>query len=473
VILAVGVGSALLIGAALTVAVWPALLVLAAVPGVLLVLRRPDIGALVLVAAVPITSGMARGLAFPGLRVSELLVAVLATIILVTARTHRSVPWGAFDWLALGYASTNLVLGLSQLLARGEAVTFDLVGTLLGPFQYLLLYRAVLVALPEPEQRRQAIRWLLLASIPVSLSAILQHFHVAGVRGLIPSVTGVNVDTDFGDPFSVAPESDGNRATGIFPHWQVLGAYQFWVLLIGTAALLGRQAIMSRTLLLVVLGLATAAIFTTVTMAVIISAAIGMALLAVWYGRIGWILPTVLIGGALVAFVFGPSFQDRITEQFADAGRSRPAWVPQTMDYRYRLWRDQYLPIISDGRWWTGYGPDPAPNLVFNYTESLYISLLMRGGLPLLLWYLGLMAALATAAYRRRGSPDIATRCAARTTLVAALLLLPMHFVEPYFIMTGMAPMLWITAALALGGRTAERREPLFAPIRRALPQAS
>ena len=118
------------------------------------------------------------------------------------------------------------------------------------------------------------------------------------------------------------------------------------------------------------MGLAAAGLFATVTLTVIITAAIGGVLLAVWYGRIAWVLPAVLIGAALALLAFGPSLQSRIDEQFGDAV-NRPAWVPDTMDYRYRLWRDQYLPIVRDGKWWTGYGPDSPPNLSFAFTESL------------------------------------------------------------------------------------------------------
>ncbi len=97
---------------------------------------------------------------------------------------------------------------------RGADLDWEVVGILLGPFQYFLLYRAVLVALPEPAQRALALRCLLIASIPISLSAILQHFHLLGVRGLIPDITGVNVDTDFGDAWGVSPEGKGGRPQG-------------------------------------------------------------------------------------------------------------------------------------------------------------------------------------------------------------------------------------------------------------------
>ena len=117
---------------------------------------------------------------------------------------------------------------------RGEPLTSDTLGTLIGPFQYFLLYRAVLVALPDAAQQRTLLKLLLLASIPVSLSAIFQHFHLFGVRGVIPDITGVDVDRDYDDAYGVNAQGGGDRATGTFPHWQVLGGYEFWIVLLGS-----------------------------------------------------------------------------------------------------------------------------------------------------------------------------------------------------------------------------------------------
>jgi len=460
----VGLGSSIVLGVAASFGPLLGVLVLAGVPLLLLVLARPAAGALVMVALVPITSGIQRGLPIPGLRVSEILIGGLASIILIRAAEDEARPWKAVDWLFLAYGAVNFGLGLTQLFGRGEPLTGDTLGTLVGPFQYLLLYRAIIVALPEADQQRRALRYLLIASVPVSLSAILQNYHLLGVREFIPNITGVDVGRDYDDAYGVNAQGSGDRATGTFPHWQVLGAYEFWILLMGSATILSKRPVMSRGVLIVVLALAAAAAFATVTLTIIMTAAVGVALLAVWYGRIAWVVPTAVILGALALAAFGPSLERRINEQFEPAV-NRPAWVPETMDYRYRLWRDQYLPILRDGRWVTGYGPDSPPNLSFAFTESLYITLLMRGGIPLLLLYLGLTVALLAAALRARGDPDPARQAAARVMVVGSLLLVPMHLVEPYFVMTGMAPLFWITAAMYMG-----RPVPETAPAREAQP---
>ena len=83
------------------------------------------------------------------------------------------------------------------------------------------------------------------------------------------------------------------------------------------------------------------------------------------------------------------------------------------------------------------------------------------------------MAALVGAALRVRGDPDAVTRAAARATLVGAALLVPMHSVEPDFTFTGIAPLIWITAAFAIGGKPAPRPEWVPHPAPRPLAAAS
>ena len=259
---------------------------------------------------------------------------------------------------------------------RGADLDWEVVGTLLGPFQYFLLYRAVLVALPESAQRALALRCLLIASVPISLSAILQHFHLFGVRGLIPSLTGVNVDTDFGDAWGVSPEGKGGRATGLFPHWQVLGAYEFWIILIGTAAALQPRPIMRRWLLIGIVALAGAGIFTTVTLSVIITALIGAGALALWYGRVAWILPTVLVGGDARGGQLrprAPSPREGPVQRcraLASGVGVRGPWTTATASGGTSTCRSCPRRQVVDGL----RPRQPPPNLVFNYTESMYIT---------------------------------------------------------------------------------------------------
>jgi len=449
----VGTGGAVAVGVGAGLGPLEGAAALVAVPAALIVLERPALGALALVALTPVVSGLRRGLPVPGLRLSEILIAGLAGLVLLSADRTQLRPWRALDWIALAYVAATLGASGYDVLAYHRDLRLETVRTLLSPLQYLLLYRAVLVGLPGARERASALALLLVMSIPVSVLAVLQHFHLLGVRGLIPDLTGVNIDT------SSDEDAGGTRATSIFPHWQVLAPYVWWIALLAIALLLDdAQRILRRATLILVVALATVAAITTLTFVALIGIVVGAFALATMAGHGGRVLAGVLIAGALTGVAFGGILERRYHQQFdAAAGVDRPSWVPQTVDYRYRLWTQQYFPTLS-GKWLTGYGPDLPPSVRFPYTESVYMTMLLRGGIVLLGAFLALMVALFAAGLRARDGPEAAGRAAGRTLIVAVALLTAMHFMEPYFIDTGMAHLAWVTAALVCGAAPATQR---------------
>jgi hypothetical protein len=421
----------------------------------IVVVRRPAIGALTLVALTPVLSGFKRGLPVPGLKVSEILIVYVGGLILVSADREHQERWRPFDWLAIVYAGATLALAAADVLDRHLLVGNDTARAALSPIQYFVLYRAVLTALPSQDGRRRALQLILLVSIPESLLAIMQQFHLAGARGFIPHLTGVDIDTTYG------AEGGGTRASGAFPHWQVLAGYEFAVLVIGTSVLVEReQRVLPRWALGGTLLLASAALFTSLTLTPMIGALVAALALAAWSRRTAVVACGLLAVAVVAIALFGPKLSNRVDTQFSNPGHDRPSWVPQTVYYRYQVWTGQYFPALS-GKWLTGYGPDLPPSVQFPFTESLYMLLLLRGGLPLLAAYLLLTAALLGATIRARNNPEPERRASARAVAIMIVLLLPMHLIEPYFVLTGGSHLIWIAAALALGStRLAERREP-------------
>ena len=195
----------------------------------MVVMARPAYGALILAAGVPIVSGMQRGFPIPALRPSEAIIALVASaMLLATATRADRVPWRTFDWLALLYAVGNLMLGSFDLIARGDPFSFDAIGELLGPFQFILIYRAVMAAVTSEDLRRRAIRLVMFASIPVALLGIAQSLNLGPTRDVVAKLTGIDVSTAYG--YQAIP-----RATGPFPIWHELGGYLFLVILLGLA----------------------------------------------------------------------------------------------------------------------------------------------------------------------------------------------------------------------------------------------
>ena len=153
-----------------------------------------------------------------------------------------------------------------------------------------------------------------------------------------------------------------------------------------------------------------------------------------------------------------------MNDQFSDAGRSRPAWVSA----------DHGLPLpplagpvpadrVRDGKWWTGYGPDCRPATCRSPTPSrlCLAPAPARRAAAAAAATRRLVAALVAgraararrsrrrdAAGRGDGPPSWGRPCCCRCISV-----------EPYFTFTGIAPLIWITAAFAIGGKPAPRPE--------------
>ena len=408
-----------------------------------------------LVALVPITSGLARGLPAPGLRISEILVGGIGVMLLLTAR--RTARWTALDWLAVVYATATLALGSWNLLQRGEPFTQDFMGQMLGPFQFLLLYRAVAVTATGPETRRMVVRLLLLASIPVALLAVGQQFGLPGFREMVVTLTGSDIYS-----------SDGTRtlrATGPFPHWHNLGGYLLILLLLNTALIVrGVQGVLPRWGLLAIAALDAVALLCTVSIAPIACAVAGALILGVWLGNLERMVLGLAVGALLAAVLFAPTFEARYNEQFQRApGEERSAFVPQTVQYRYELWTNQLLPEL-DGRWITGYGPDLPPALQrFPHTESLYLALLFRGGILLFLAWAALVSAMVWAGLKAGRDEDPLQQALGPAIVTGLVVVTFIHFFQSYFFDSGMPHVLWPLLGL-LAFRDRENR---WTPVRK------
>lgn len=410
-----------------------------------------------LVALAPILSGLRRGLPIPGFRLSELLTVALAGAVLVAARRGSLRGLTRLDLLALAYVAATLGLGAIDLLRRDAPFDSDNVSGLVGPIQYLLLFRAVSITAVTEDRREALVRVLLLASVPVAVLAILQGFGVDTVVRWGVDLTGSDYRGVFADQGFV-------RATGLFPHWQVAAGYFMVVSLLAVAALVRRgHRIAPDALLVAVVVLDGVALLRTVTTGASSAFAVGGVLLAVTAGRLRsarTIVATVLL---IVLVLAGSVFAPRFREQYQPTARGPQAEgvLPRTVAYRLDVWRDQYLPVLED-RWLMGYGPDIPPNARWKYTESVYVTMLLRGGVLLLAAYLALMAWLAVLGRRlvRDGPPVDAALGAATITIV--LVLAVTQIIATYFTTSGTPQVVWILAGL-VAAATAVRgagREP-------------
>lgn len=446
-LLIAAISSALIVGVAASISSLGGSAALVVVVTGLVLMRRPDLAGLALVAVVPALSGVRRGFPVPGLRLSELMVVSLGGLVVALGAAGSRMRWQAVEWLAVAYAVATIAIGSFALASRGVPFATKTVGTMLTPFGLLLLYRAVAVALAGASLRRAGVRVFLWASVPVSLLSLLQYLDVGRVRHLLEELVG---SENFAVNTALGFES---RVTGPFVLWHSLAGYLLPVLLLCAALLLdGSRRVVSRREVLVVALPATAAFLLTNTFAAYFGLLAGVLLLAVWTKKVTQVLGWLAVVGLLAGPFFAPSVSGRLEDQYATTtvqGGNR--YIPQTLQYRLNVWTEQYLPAL-EGHLVTGYGPVDPPDVNWRYTESLYLSLLLRGGLPLLLIYLALFWALLARSRRLLHSADPAQAVLSKVMAAMLVVLVPMHAVYPYFLDVGLPQALWVIAGLAFAG---------------------
>jgi hypothetical protein len=456
---AVGAVAMVLVAAAAGLSPLVGLALIAALAIAFAVALNEMIGLGLLAALAPACAGLARGIPVPGFRFSEVLIGGVGVILLVSAR--RFVRWTALDWLALLYALGTLCLGAWDMLSQAQHINRGALDTLLGPVQFLLLYRATAVTARTPERRRVALRLMLWASVPVSLLALGQQFGAPGVRSLLVTLTKNNVYT---------ATNTAARVTGPFPLWHNLAGYLLMYLITIAALLLrGVTDVMRRSFLIAIGVIDAVALLETLSIAPIIALVAGVAILGVWFKgftRVFVGLAVVIVVGLLV---FGSRIDARIAQEYGRApGTQGSALVPSTLQYRYDLWTSELLPMLK-GHVTTGYGPVLPPQFAnFPYTESLYINLLYRGGVVLVMIFLGLAAAMLAAAITARRDRDPLQKALGPAVLVCVLSIVAIGLIESYFTDDGPPQVLWMLLgllafreALPVPGYTGRVQDPI------------
>jgi hypothetical protein len=404
---------------------------------------RLEVCTLVLCGAVPALSGLRRGFPVPQLRLGEAILLACGGLVLVLGKRSAQARWTTFEWLFLGYVAATIGLGFYALKASHITGTSDF-AALLVPVFHFALYLSVRVLGGKPGMRARAIRVMLLCSIPVSVAAILQYFDVAGVKARLSSVS------DLGQFAANTDQGYVARATGPFNHWHLLAGFLMPILLLGVAVALERAwEIISPLALTVSMGLAAIALVLTLTYTVFFGFVAGAIVIGVW-ARKAHIMAIVLVLAAVGAsFAFSDQLEGRVHDQFTlGSGQGHNSFLPQTVQFRLDVWQQQFLPVIED-KPTTGYGATTPSELSWTYTESVYITMLLRGGFILLMVFCAFWLALLVRSWTRVHDPDPGIRLTARALAASALVLIPMQAIFPYFTAPGLPQVIAVLAGLA------------------------
>jgi O-antigen ligase len=408
-----------------------ALLLLLVVIGAVALTSRPYLlGALVL-SAVPATSGLLRGGILPVVKISEALVLFSGVFVLVLRPSYQRLRWSRLDTSVAAFAVVSLVLGVAHIPGDPQPLASAL-RVVLRPALLFVIYRVVAAGISNAHQLRRALRWALVLTVPVSSLTILQYANVPGIRtALINAVGSPGL-------MPVATKHGSVRATGPFPIWHSLDGYLLPFVLLAIALLLeSGQTVLRRRWLVLIVAMDCAALVTSLTLAVGIGLVLGVLILGFLYRRTLRILAVMGAAAAAATLLFLPALQLRYEQQFGTSSSVSTSSTPQTLSYRLQIWHDQFLPVI-EAHPVLGYANHLPPDAAFQHTDNEYLTLLLRGGVPLVLAAGVMVVGVAAGGARlSRDARSPEARALGRAVAAAAVCPVLMGVVWPYITNAG------------------------------------
>lgn len=420
-----------------------------------LVVPRPVLIVYGLALIMPLTDGLARGAVVPILRLGQALL-VLAFILFLLARPG---PLGksrltAIDLAFVLFFLSEAVFPVLALYSRGEHLDLNSPGpygtgtplqTLLGPLQYYLVYRIAVATITSEKQIVIALKLSFVASIAVSVIGILEKF-VAPVDTLIQTYYPRIVWPNAGPLYPV-------RITSTMEAYTALASYLTATLIVALACSTVRKGLkISPLLLATTLLLDSMALLLTGTFAGYFGLTVGAAVVFMLFWRLPkWII-IALAGIALSALIFQSFFSARLAYWL---GGTDQGLFP-TFNYRIMLWKEIFLPAISQHLLF-GAGPAPAALNAWPTEETQYLGLLLRGGLPYFFSYFLLMGvAMATCWRRIKNKSNELVRTVAIATLAILVAINVMNVSSLYFTYPGITQTLFMLLAIIVASEQLE-----------------
>lgn len=422
--------------------------------------RRPVIGAIAVAAFVPAVSGMARGTFLPGFKLSEvLLIACAGVMFLRLPRGWR--PLSGVDGALLLFAAAGV----------GFAVLHGTVGGNLSPegilrtgFFPAFLFATWWTASRGVEDRQDlllVLRWVLLTSLVPAVIGVAQYLDVPGVRSVLLRLVGGGL--------MPGPGEGTARVTSLFPISHSFGGYLIVPAVLAAILLLrGDRDVLRRRWLFVVLMVDMAAIVLAVTVTMLAWVPFAVLAGAALARRLTRAVVLLSVAGALALVFFSDALEARLTEQTTVTRNTTDSAVPQTLQYRILVWQRDYIPLLARAAA-VGFGTDTPESVLFESTENQYVTLVLRGGVGLLLAAALALGAIAVRAWRQSRVPGGGEQAAAMTILAILLFLPAAAMVWPYVTNAGFPQSLIGVAGAALALERSARRGPR--KVGRTLPE--
>lgn len=418
----------------------------------LLALEKPVVLGYTLIAVITLTGGMQRGRLIPILTPNEiflvLAVAMVLPIFLLSKqrRGDSKAVLGAFVILVIG----TVLVPTIDFLMRGVTLDIDNAFKLMGPVQYFLLFWIfTLIATSEADSRRLVL-WMLICGAIVGVVGLLQAARVGPVISVLNNwFSSIHLGASL--------ESEAGRITSLLGAWNALGMFMMTCVILAWAIL---PAVNGRYEWIIVVSsmlLCGLCLIASGSFAGNLGMAAGVALLVLMTRRVQKMLPVLILIVLAITlfFLLAQSFlRPLVEERIAFQYEGGDSLVPQTLAYRFDVWRDVFMPPIR------AHFPRPVypivpPDYAWLYEESQYVMLLFRTGLAgfvgHLLWFAIIVFWLSRRVQQdneRRQAENAFTRALAPGVLTLVLVLSVAGFTNAVFNYSGSIDYMWIMFAL-------------------------
>jgi len=322
--------------------------------------------------------------------------------------------------------------------------------TVTRPVFWLIVYWSVRMVLFTVEDAQRLLKGFV---APVFPSVLLGFGQVLGVDAIQQLILQLSPDSGG----FMARLEDGRliRATALVQHWTSFGSYLCTITAAAVSLLiLARvQKIGSELYAWMALGAAGLGALTTFTLSSIITVFAIFVLCSRAARSMSKTIPLLILIGVAGVLSVGSLLGERLDQQFANADASSSDLVPSTLQYRYRIWQTETIPMISE-RPWTGWGNnvydvalgagDPKRiypvQLAWHSPESQWLNLLMNSGAIGLMGYLLILALMARLMIRSQLRRD---HWSSKPIILLFVLMLLAAFTAPVFTNHGLPIGLW------------------------------
>jgi hypothetical protein len=435
------------LGLTFLVSPWLGLVVVGGGLFVVLALNKPVILPYVVVLAIIFFSGMSRGKIIPFFIPNEpILVITAALAIPIVLSRHRGFPSKVsiftVGWVSLAFGTS--IFPFLIYLIREIDLSVTEIFSLIAPLQYLLIYW-VFRFLPSNEKEvRDILRLMLVCAAVIGIVGLLQTLHVGFVLNIL--------DNWYRSPHEEEALAIG-RISSLLGAWNSLGTFLMFNLIILRACIGIKPELISRKTFLFIVLFCAASLIASGSYAALGGLILGLFMFELFNRKGGWVTVAIFLGMAILAIPLRENILQRVTFQYGGGG----SLVPQTLAFRFKVWKDVFWPVVEK-TWLWGFRPVIPSTLSWAYAESEYFLLLIRSGIFSLLAHLlwvGLTLVWLVCIMRTSNG---LLRALSTSAFILIIVLSIMGLTNEVFTFSGVVEYLWILLALigVLGNNTLE-----------------